>query len=82
MAVATSVDEGAPVLFNIAGNEDLRDDVVVEYTLSPEGDFFDGLRDGVQRINLSVSQQTAQVEIATIDDSFAEQDGATDINIT
>ena len=75
-AVSTIVDEGASVQFNIAGNENLADEVVVEYTLTPEGDFFDELSDDVQYIKLSGSQQTAQVEFATTDDTLAEQDGA------
>ena len=74
--VTTSVDEGAPVQFNISGNENLADEVVVEYTLTPQGDFFDELSDDVQYVKLSGSQQSAQVEFATTDDTLAEQDGA------
>ena len=75
-AVSTIVDEGTPVQFSIAGNENLTDDVLVEYTLTPEGDFFDNLSDDVQSINLTEAQKIAQVEIATINDIYSEQDGA------
>ena len=76
VAVATRVDEGAPILFKISSRENIPDDLVVEYTLIQEGDFFDDLEDEVQRIKLSTSQQTAQIEIPTIDDKIVEPDGA------
>ena len=76
IAVVPSVDEGSAVQFNISGNENLRDEIAVEYFLNPEGDFFDGLGDEVRFVRLSESVRTAHVEIATIDDIYAEQDGA------
>ena len=75
-AVTTSVNEGNPIQFSISGNDNLADEVVVEYTLTPEGNFFDELSDNVQYIKLSGSQQFVQVEFATTDDTLAEQDGA------
>ena len=76
VAVATRVDEGTPIHFKISSNKNLRDDVVIDYTLTPEGEFFNGLGNEVQRIKLSAGQQTALVEIPTIDDKIIEQDGA------
>ena len=76
VSVSPSVDEGAPVQFMILSNGIAHCGVVVDYLLNPEGDFFDDLGDDVQRIKLSASQQSTQVEIATINDTYAEQDGA------
>ena len=70
-----NVDEGTPVQFKISGSENLRDDVVVEYTLTPEGYFFGDLGNEVQRVRLTEAQNIIQVQIATIDDTLAEQDG-------
>ena len=75
-AVSPVVDEGVPVQFTISGRGNLNDNIVVEYTLSPEGDFFDNLAQGSRWVSLSVSQPNALVEIATIDDTTAERDGA------
>ena len=75
VAVVPVVDEGAPVQFNISGSGNLNNNVLVEYTLSGDGDFFDNLGQGIYRIKLSAVQPNAQVEITTIDDNYAEQDG-------
>ena len=75
-AVTPVVDEGAPVRFNISGSGNLNDDVVVGYTLTPEGDFYDNLGQGSRWVSLSASKPNALVEIATIDDTTAERDGA------
>ena len=75
-AVTPIVDEGAPARFNISGSGNLNDDVVVGYTLTPEGDFFDNLGQGSRWVSLSISQPNALVEIATIDDTTAERDGS------
>ena len=76
VAVTNRVDEGSPVQFRISSNKNLPDDFVVEYTLTPEGNFFDDLGDEVKRIKLTTVRQTALVEIPTIDDKIVEQDGA------
>ena len=76
VAVSPSVDEGAPVKFMILSNGIAHSSVVVDYLLNPEGDFFGDLGVDAQRINLSASQLSTQVEIATINDTYAEQDGA------
>ena len=76
VAVTNRVDEGTPVQFRISSNKNLPDDFVVEYTLTPEGDFFDDLGDELKRIKLSTVRQTTLVEIPTIDDKIVEPDGA------
>ena len=76
VAVTNRVDEGSPVQFRISSNKNLPDDFVVEYTLTPEGNFFDDLGDEVKRIKLTTVRQTALVEIPTIDDKIVELDGA------
>ena len=75
-ALTQQVDEGAPVQFEIASNRELHEQLTVKYTLNPGGNFFGDLRPEVQQVHLSISQQTAQIEITTIDDTLAEQDGA------
>ena len=75
-AVTSVVDEGAPARFNISGSGNLNDDVVVGYTLTPEGDFFDNLGQGSHWVRLSVSQPNSLVEIITVDDTTAERDGS------
>ena len=80
-AVTPVVDEGAPARFNISGSGNLNDNVVVGYTLTPEGDFFDNLGQGSRWVSLSASQPNALVEIATVDDTTAERDGCTHLNI-
>ncbi len=76
VAITNRVDEGSPVQFRISSNKNLLDDFVIEYTLTPEGNFFDDLGDEVKRIKLSTVRQTALVEIPTINDKIVEQDGA------
>ena len=75
-AVTPIVDEGSLAQFNISGQGNLYDDTVVEYTLTPVGDFFGNLGQSSQWVGLSTSQSYALVEIATIDDSTAERDGS------
>ena len=75
-AVTPIVDEGAPARFNISGSGNLNDDVVVGYTLTPEGDFFENLGQGSHWVRLSVGQPNLLVEINTIDDTAAERDGS------
>ena len=74
--ISTSVDEGFPVQFRIVGNQNLRNEVIVKYIFTAEGDFFDDLGGDVNQVKLSERQQTAQVEVATINDTYAEPDGA------
>ena len=75
-ALAQQVNEGAPIRFEIASNRELHKPLTVKYTLNPEGDFFGDLGPEVQQVHLSISQQTAQIGMTTIDDTLAEQDGA------
>ena len=75
LAVAAVVDEGTPVQFNISRIGNFQHDIVVEFALVPEGDFFDGLGYEVRQIELAATQQNAMVEVATFEDSIAEQDG-------
>ena len=80
-AGAGSVEEGTPVLFNITGSGNLVEDVVVEYTLHATGDFFDNLGEGIQRIRLTASQPNAPIQIATVDDNYAERDGGVTLTL-
>ena len=80
-ALAQQIDEGAPVQFEIASNRELHEQLTVKYSLNPEGNFIGNLGPEVQQVHLSISQQTAQIEITTIDDTLAEQDGALSLTL-
>ena len=80
-AVTPIVDEGTSVQFNISSHGNLNDNVVVGYTLTPEGDFFGNLGQGTQWVNLSAKRSNTLVEIATIDDTSAERDGSLSLTL-
>ncbi len=75
------VEDGAPAQFVISGSGNLNNDVVVEYTLNSTGDFFDNLGQGTQRIRLTASQPNALIQIATVDDNYAERDGGVTLTL-
>ena len=80
-AVTNIVDEGAPVQFVISSNQILNSNLTINYTLSLEGEFFGNLDQEVQQMSLSKYQNTTLLEIPTIDDNLAEQDGAVTISL-
>ena len=61
VAVELIVNEGSAVQFNISGDEDLRYEIAVEYILSPEGDFFDGLGNEARYVRLSDSNKNCDM---------------------
>ena len=70
------VTEGNSVIFNLSSNLNHQDRISIDYTLTPEGDFFGDLSVEVRTTELMSSQRYSQVEIATIDDSIAEANGS------
>ena len=81
VAEAQSVDEGDPVLFNVSGNDDLRNEMFVQYMFVPEGDFFSNLKPDVKTVVLSATRKVVRIGISTIDDNLAEQDGALTLSL-
>ena len=76
VAVFPVVEEGNSVIFNLSGDQNLQNHTAIDYTLTAEGNFFEGLSAEVRTVELTKSQRVSQVKIATIDDSIAEANGA------
>ena len=78
LAVFPVVEEGNSVIFNLSGDQNLQSHTTIDYTLTAEGNFFDGLSAEVRTVELTKNQRVSQVKIATIDDSMqmAEANGA------
>ena len=75
-AMSEIVNEGSPVQFEISSNQIFNSNLIVKYNLTPEGDFFGSLKQEPRQIVLSESPNSTRIEIHTIDDTLAEQDGA------
>ena len=81
LAVSEVVQEGEVAMFEIKGDENVKDGIVVDYILQPEGDFFESIGSEIKHVILSQTQLSSQVQINTINDSLAEQDGAISLTL-
>ena len=80
-SVTQIVNEGEIVVFEIMGDENIGDAILVNYSLQLVGDFFAGNKTGANQVMLSKIQQAAQIQVNTIDDTLAEQDGAVTLTL-
>ena len=80
-AITNVVDEGTPAQFVISSNQILNSNLTIIYTLSLVGDFFGNLGQEVKQTTLPKYQNMTLLEIPTIDDNLAEQDGAVTISL-
>ena len=80
-SVAQIVNEGETAEFEIFGDENLGDAIIVNYTLQAVGDFFESIGTEIKYVIISKTQQSSQVQINTINDNLAEQDGAISLTL-
>ena len=80
-AITNIVDEGSTAQFEISSNQILDSNLTINYTLSLEGDFYGNLGQEVKQTTIPKYQNITLLEIPTIDDNLAEQDGAITISL-
>ena len=81
LAQSQVVDEGESAIFEIVSDENLSETITVKYVLQPEGDFFSDIDSNVRDLVLPKTQQISEVQVNTVNDNLAEQDGAITLSL-